>query len=489
MKQTNRAAALLISLMTGACATLPSSLTAAAPAMTAPLAQTAAKAPAAQPTVTKKALPAKPAVVAATETKAVFQDLGIKPTAAEQTDAETFFTQALVQAADASPGSDDATPATPAPSSFLVDPTARENETKLLIDDTEIFPELIESLKAAQTRIQIDIYLLGGDIGMTIAKVLAERAEAGVDVKVMLDPKLGLGGPTVDGIRKVVNFLRLSKVGMKFYPLALFGKMVNKLQDRLQIDHNKIVVIDGNTAFMGGMNFDDLARPNRDLTLKFTGPTAVELSAMLDAEWTIGKDPASVLKTKATGLIRLAQTAPQQRNNKELVLSEIAGAKRSIHVTMYEFGDAEIAKALAAAYQRGIDVRVMLDPKGDRLKKYGVGALPNGIPNVMPARELLKVGAQVRWFKPWRVNQELHMKAMVVDGTRLVAGSTNWTPNAFRNFRETSFVCAGPAADKYEAMFQEMWTSRSTACDKLSVKQQMLARLTDYLNNHNLAFW
>jgi cardiolipin synthase len=423
------------------------------------------------------------------EVRAAYREQGVTPSAGDLAEAEQFLTTSLASAEALA--AETAGPGDPAPTlpNFLVSVPPTVNDTTLLIDDSEIFPDLLQHLRSAQTSIQVDIFLLGGDIGMTIAQALVERAKAGVQVQVMLDPKLGLGGPTVDGIMKVVNYLKANDVVFRFYPLQLFGKMPNYVQNRMQIDHNKIVVVDRSTAFIGGMNFDDLARPNRDLTLRFSGPAAAEVSAMLDAEWSLGKVPDANFGTKSEGLVRLTQTAPQQKTTKEVLISEIAQAQRSIRVTMYEFGDPDMAKALADAFRRGIDVRVILDPKAGGLKKYGAAALPDGLPNVMPARELLAAGAQVKWFVPWRNNQELHMKAMSIDGHKLFAGSTNWTMNAFNRYRETGFVLDGPEVAKYDAMFEDLWQHHGERLVKLTVKQRLTARMVDLLNKQDLAFF
>jgi cardiolipin synthase len=389
---------------------------------------------------------------------------------------------------------------------FFVNPVPQANDTQLLVDEAEIFPELFSLLNGAKERIQMDFYLLGGEIGLSIARVLAKKAAEGVDVQLMMDPKLGLGGPTKDGILRVVDFLKANNVNYRLYPLQLYGPMPNNMQQKFQIDHNKILCVDGNRALMGSMNLDDGARMNHDLMVRISGPTASEVSRMLDAEWGFGTDmakplkapallpPAAAihsLKTKAVaadGLVRLTQTSPQEKTTKGLLLREIEAAQRSIHVSMYEFGDPDLTDALCQAYRRGVDVRVLMDDKGT-MTKYGIGMLPSGMPNLLPARELLKAGVQARWYAGQRVNQELHMKMVVFDGTRAIAGSTNWTTNALTRWRETSFMIQGGTATQLEALFQKNWESHSRRIDRLGVGQRLTARLVDYMNRRNLAFW
>ncbi len=446
------------------------------------------------------------AAAARSETGAFLAEEGVTVSPAERADLEGMFANAVAAATDAdtlavpgatqnipgfgtvTPGND--SPARPGLPSFFVNPTPQPNDTTLYLDDNEIFPEMLRLVRGSQKKIQISYFLLGGDIGLSIANAMVERAKAGVELQIMLDPKLGLSGDVAAGIARVIAYLQANNVHFKLYPLALYGKMPNKMQQRLQINHNKIAVFDGTTAFMGSMNLDDIARVNHDLMVKIQGPSATELGAMLDNEWPFGAEYGKPsMSVKANSEVRFTQTAPQQRNTKEMLIKTIGGAQQSVHVAMYEFGDADVAAALVAAYKRGVDVRVILDPKGSALAKYGASILPDGMPNLLPARELLKVGAQVRWFKPWRYQQELHMKAMSVDGKTLVAGSTNWTSNAFTRWRETSFVMEGPAATAWEAEFGRMWNTTSTRLDKLTLKQRLTARLCEYMNKKDYAFW
>lgn len=489
MQQSHRIAATILALMTSACSVTPTM---------APTARLAGG--------TDTAIRA----AAATETAGLLREIGAtgstldrRMVSAEdlaefdrnrdgQIDAQELsaaFAENLSQTLAAAPTAAPVAQTGPGLPQFFVNPNLQANQTKLLIDEEQIFPELFAMIQGAQRSIQMDFFLLGGEIGLSIARALAQKQNEGVEVNLMMDPKLGLAGPTAAGIHRVVEYLKLKQVDYRFYPLALFGNMPNGLQNRFQIDHNKLLVVDGTQALIGSMNLDDGARMNHDLMVKVEGPTAAEIGQMLKAEWVHGTDPnRPTMRTQANSLMRLTQTAPQERTTRELLLREIARAQRSIHVAMYEFGDPELAQALAAAYKRGIDVKLLLDDKGT-LAKYGASALPSGMPNVMPARTLFDAGAQVRWYQGQRVNQELHMKMALFDGTRMVAGSTNWTTNALNRWRETSFVLEGATALEAQAMFNRDWQSHSRRIDRISLKQRMVARTVDWMNKHDRAFW
>ena len=386
-------------------------------------------------------------------------------------------------------------------SAFRVSPVPQRNHVAVFLD-REIPAELFRLLAGAERRIQIDYFLLSGQVGWRIAQVLDERAAHGVDVRVMLDSKLGLGGPLAAGTARVVADLQAHGVPIRLYPIHLFGPAPNRLQDRIHIDHDKLIAIDGRTAFIGSMNLHDRAMTNHDLMLRVEGPTAVEVSAMLDAEWPYGtplggaaqpaaQPPAGLPASLSPGdsLMRLTETAPQEKTTKPLLLAAIRQAKR-LDIAMYLFAEPDLLAAVCDAARRGVPVRAILDPRITSTAKYGAIAriVPDGMPNLLAARMLVAAGGQVKWFIPTGPDQESHMKLVLIDGRMVIAGSTNWTINSFVRWRDTSFTLEGPPVARFATMFEQDWQT-ARPFEPLTMKQRLVATAVEAMNRRDWGFW
>lgn len=439
---------------------------------------------------------------AAAEVAAVVRDAGQPVSDADRQDGVAVFAGLLDNLGQIAPAADAAplplTRSTGLPA-FHVQTTPQRNDVAVFLD-RDIFPELFRLLNGAKQRIQIDYFLLSGDLGLQIARILDDKVAHGVDVRVMLDSKQGIGGPLADGITKVIADLRAHDVPVKLYPIHLFGPPPNKIQRRIQIDHDKLIAIDGETAFVGSMNLHDRAMGNHDLMVRVDGPTANEVSAMMDAEWAVGTPvdarvttppPPAPKQTPPRGdtLMRLTQTAPQEKTTKALLLTEIRQASR-LDIAMYLLAEPDLLAAVCEAAKRGVPVRVILDPRTTTTAKYGAIAhvVPDGMPNLLAAQELLKAGAKVHWFVPDDADQEAHMKLAIFNGRKAIAGSTNWTINSFVRWRDTSFTLEGPPVNRFMTMFEQDW-QRTKPCDRLTFKQRIVARLVSYLNKRDYGFW
>src|SRR5262249_5721195 len=131
--------------------------------------------------------------------------------------------------------------------------------------------------------------------------------------------------------------------------------------------------------------------------------------------------------------LRLTETAPQESVTKAVLLDAIRKANQRLNIAMYLFAEPELLEAVCAARKRGVQVRAIFDPRLTSTTKFGsIGRfIPDGMPNLAAARDLLQAGAQVHWFTPTEPEQEAHMKVLMVDGRTVIAGSTNWTRNSF----------------------------------------------------------
>ncbi|GIW21004.1 MAG: hypothetical protein KatS3mg068_0011 [Candidatus Sericytochromatia bacterium] len=86
--------------------------------------------------------------------------------------------------------------------------TSKANKVQLFIDKDEILPMMFDTIRNAKKSIQIDVFLLGGNIGLQIAQELVKKKNEGVNIELTMDPNLGFGGPTQKEIYTVLSFLQ-----------------------------------------------------------------------------------------------------------------------------------------------------------------------------------------------------------------------------------------------------------------------------------------
>jgi len=131
------------------------------------------------------------------------------------------------------------------------------------------------------------------------------------------------------------------------------------------------------------------------------------------------------------------------REIRPALLELLNGARETIDVQMYVLTDDEVVLALERAEQRGVQVRVILDPNQSGNQKHV---------------ERLKVhGVEVKWF-PINKPAQMHRKLAIVDGKRLFAGSVNWSYNGLARNEELMLLVEDPEiARKLDEIFAGDW--------------------------------
>ena len=383
--------------------------------------------------------------------------------------------------------------------------TFKPNKVQLFIDREEILPMMMGVIKNATKSIQIDVFLLGGNIGLEIAQELVKKKKEGLDIKITFDPNLGFSGTTRSEVMRVVDHLQKNQMDFRLFPLHLIPKVNDGfLKNKFQIDHNKLTVVDEKIFITGGFNLFDIGVVNRDLMLKIEGETAKEASNLMTYEWLLS-DKYSPEKVQSKyvyvvkgikdeqptdAMVKIVKTAPNESTTKEELIKLIDSSQKSVYLAVLEFSDMDVTNALIRAHRRGVEVKVLMDRKNTNDKYAGGIPVPSYYPNIMPAIELFKNQVPVRWYDPRFQGQELHMKMCVIDGQKLLAGSTNFTRQAFTTFRETSVVVdGGSAPNKMVRTFLEDWTSHSTAIKKVTMKEKISAKVISFLDKKYYAWW
>lgn len=324
-------------------------------------------------------------------------------------------------------------------------PYSEGNSIEIFTDGASKFKRLKEDLKKANKSILLQYYIfLDDNIGKEIADILIEKAKKGLEVKVIYDH--------VGSFSASNSFFRnMEQAGVEIHPFfrVNFPQFANRINWR---NHRKIVVIDGEIGYIGGMNIADRyivgeKKGNsvwRDTHFRVTGDIIESLTYSFAIDWNFKKDdtyiPAQITKegenllTEEAGKplrksgIQLTTGGPVSTwNNLSLMfLQAISLAKRLIWIqTPYFLPTDALFNALQAAALADVDVRIMMPAKTDSTLLYYA--------SFSYITQCLDAGIKVYLYQPGM----MHAKTMIVDDTIVTSGSTNFD---FRSF-ENNFEC------------------------------------------------
>ena len=314
-------------------------------------------------------------------------------------------------------------------------PFTQGNELELLIDGEETFDELFKHIKNAKKYLLVNFFIVKNDrVGKRFQEALIERAQAGVEVYFLFDE---VGSHKLS--RGYLN--EMKNAGIKCHSFGVNRHWWSRLQLNFR-NHRKIVVIDGETAFLGGLNVGDeyLGRDERfgawrDTHMRVSGPAvlAVQLVFLEDWNWAAGDVPKLEWNADATAAdqnVAIIPTGPADPGDSwQLIVAEAANsAKERLWITSpYFVPDEGVLTALQTAAIRGVDVRVLLPEKPDHLLvwlsafSFYEDTIPFGIHLMRYQRGFL------------------HQKVMLVDDRYAFVGTANLDNRSFRlNFEITA---------------------------------------------------
>ena len=333
------------------------------------------------------------------------------------------------------------------------------NSFHLLRNGEEKFPEVLRTLKQATNYIHIEYYTWENDVrGNQIKEVLLQKAKEGVTVRVIYDD---FGSR---GIRK--NIVReLADGGVRIYPIIKIklNKLANRLNHR---DHRKIIIVDGHTGFVGGINVSDRYDNSidtglywRDTHIKITGPGVLNLQRPFLVNWNFCQEEKLGLDHFADpevtpsdpsairGLSQILAGGPIfSQPNIMLTYSRLFTlARNKLYITNpYFIPNETILDALKKAALSGVDVRLLLPKESDSAL---VGAAAS-----FYFRALLQAGVKIYLYSKGFV----HAKTVVADGRVSVVGTANMDIRSFDlNFEIMSVIYSKGVGDAMEQMFLE----------------------------------
>ncbi len=331
-------------------------------------------------------------------------------------------------------------------------PFTINNCSCVLQNGDETFNEIIQSLEEAKDHIHLEYFIIKDDeIGRKIQQILIERARAGVKVRLIYD---GVGSWRLNG-----NYLNpLIQAGVEiasFFP-ATFPLLSSKINFR---NHRKIIVIDGKTGFLGGLNIgDEYLGKNlklgfwRDTHLKIEGEAVYMLQTIFLMDWYfITKEEFNELtffpKLKRYGeqLIQINESGPDSdwQSIMQAYFYTITAAQERIYIiTPYLVPGESIMTALKVGALSGVDVRIIVPGKPDHITVFWA--------SVSNFKELLEAGVKIYQYQKGFI----HAKTMVIDGTVASIGTANMDVRSFQyNFEVNAFLYDHQVAKKLERDF------------------------------------
>ncbi|MBN8875974.1 MAG: cardiolipin synthase [Sphingobacteriales bacterium] len=321
-------------------------------------------------------------------------------------------------------------------------PFTRHNKVKLLINGEEKFPEVLEAIRAATSHIHLEYYIVErGEVARELVEVLLEKAKEGVEVRFIYDD---FGSYSIR--RQTLE--RLNAGGIKtapFYKIR-FLLLANRLNYR---NHRKIIVIDGHTAFTGGINISDKYVNNkpgqlywRDTHLRIDGPGVYYLQYLFLNDWNFcsgeSLQPAAFLfpspsvHKKEDILVQIAASGPDSTQPTILfsLLQAVYLAQEEILITTPYFIPGEsMLEALTIAALSGLSVKLLVPGISD-------SKLVNAAAKSY-YEELLKAGVEIYQYQKGFI----HAKTLVADGKLSVVGTANMDFRSFElNFEVNALV-------------------------------------------------
>ncbi|MDQ3199602.1 MAG: phospholipase D-like domain-containing protein [Verrucomicrobiota bacterium] len=327
------------------------------------------------------------------------------------------------------------------------------NKIEILQDGDAYFPAMLAAIRGAKKSVNFQAYIVYSDkTGWEFRDALIERAQAGVEVRVLLD---GVGsGWSLDNS----DVKKMKEAGCKFaYYHPLLSWRIDRTNRR---SHRRALVVDGRVGFTGGVGFAEqwsghAQDPDHwhDVQVRVEGPLVAMLQSAFESHWvkTYGETlsgPGQFPGLTAAGNIRAQVIASHSFSTAPVPLTEaiaFSAAEKRIWITnAYCTPSDDQVELLVKAVQRGVDVRFIVPgAHNDQPLTKSAGRAAYG--------DLLKGGVKIFEYEPTMI----HTKGLVVDGMFSLIGSSNFDPRSSQINEELDMaVYDQDFGRRMEAMFE-----------------------------------
>ena len=357
------------------------------------------------------------------------------------------------------------------------------SEVKIHTDGYSFFHALLKEIASAKDHIHLDMYIFEDDaLGNMVRDALVAKTREGVEVRLIYDDV---------GCWNVSNrfFERMREEGIEVAPFlpVRFPSFTSKVNYR---NHRKMIVIDGRTGFIGGMNIalryvkGTKRQPWRDTMLQITGSGVYSLQRAFLVDWYfVDRNLISNRKyyphpseesSHNESLLQIVTSGPDTPYPEIMqgYVRMIFAAKKYIYIeTPYFLPTDPVLFALKTAAAGGVDVRILVPLRSDTKFVEWAGR--------SYLREMVKAGVSVSYYK----TGFLHSKMIVCDDAICSCGSTNVDFRSFENnFESNAFIYDTKVAIAMRDIFLED-TSQSLLFTDMPqrVKPNILKRLVESL--------
>ncbi|WP_302305106.1 cardiolipin synthase [Culturomica massiliensis] len=331
----------------------------------------------------------------------------------------------------------------------------RYNRVDILKNGEETFPAIFTALGRAKRFIHLEYYIIeAGELATRLKDILIAKAKSGVEVRVIFDD-VGCWSLPKTYIRE------MRAAGIQIYPFlpVRFHRIADKANYR---NHRKIIVIDGETGFVGGLNFADRYMNGlpgigiwRDTHLRVKGEAVTSLQIVFLIDWYFVRqelllnkeDYMPYKKEDGNVIVQTVASGPDSdwASIQQAYFTLINTAKKYVFISTPYFMPGETTlNCIKAAAMGGIDVRILLPHKSDSwLTQWCSRSY---------VEELLEAGVKVYWYQKG-IN---HSKVIVVDGMMASVGTANMDMRSFdENFEVNLIIYDRNVAKNLAASFVE----------------------------------
>ncbi len=313
------------------------------------------------------------------------------------------------------------------------------NKLQILEGGAQTFEAIIEAIKGAKHHIHLEYYIFLDDkIGNKLKTLLIEKSKSGVEVRIIIDD-VGSWGLN----KKFIGDCRENGVEIYSFMEVRFPRFTSKMNFR---NHRKIVIVDGEIGFTGGINVADryidglkgIGRWN-DMHLRIEGDAVLCLQVVFSSDWyfmvnenLLGRNYFPPFTENAGVPVQISASGPDSdwQSISQAFFAAITNAREKVYVVSpYLMPPKSILSALEMTALSGVDVRIIIPEKSDTITpKWS---------SFSYVEELLEAGVKVYFYQ----DGFIHSKYMIVDSVFATIGTSNMDFRSLEtNFEVNAFM-------------------------------------------------